>query len=411
MTDPATTQTAIRPQWFSEQVLAAQAAYEALPVPIRLDEQWRFGARKGADFSAFVPAVPRENYGSSGRLLEDAVTVEILNGIWSGVEGVLPDGLEILSLERWIASDEAEARDWLGREVAALGSAPCVAWNRAMMTEAVVVKVRPGVCVETPVEIIWRVEGESAAIFPYTLVLAGEASSINLLERHVGSGYVPQLAVGVQRIETAPSSFVRYALLQQMTTLGSALEVGQADLRDNARVEHLSAHSGALWTRQELTSRMLGSDAWAELMSVASLDGHCVLDQRTHQAHLTPGSGSNLMYKTVLRGASRNVFAGMIRVEEGAHGTDAYQSNRNLLLSNAAESDSLPGLEILADGVRCSHGTATSSIDPEEVFYLLSRGIPKAEAERMIAAGFLHQASMKFGYSPIVEAVMKSIER
>ncbi len=384
-------------------------AYKALPVPARLDEQWRFGARKGADFSAFAPAYPRSAHQSCSPLLEGAITVEILNGRWAGIEGDVPEGLEILSLEQWISDCEDEARDWLGREVSDLGSASYVAWNRAMMTEAVIVRLLPGVHVERPVEIIWRVEGESAAIFPYTLVLAGEGSSINILERHVGSGYSPQLVVGVQRIEAAASSLVRYALLQQLSFLGSALEVGQVDLQDNARVEHLSAHSGAIWARQELTSRILGREAWAELMSVSSLNGQRVLDQRTHQTHLSPGSGSNLMFKSVLRDASRYVFAGMIRVEEGAHATDAYQSNRNLLLSEAAESDSMPGLEILADGVRCSHGTATSSMDPEEIFYLLSRGIPKPDAERMIASGSLRQATEKFGHPAIAEAVMNTI--
>lgn len=409
MADSSTQQSGIRPQWFKEQAQAARASYEAFPVPVSQDEQWRFGDRKGSDFSSFVLAEPSLVHRQTLPLLEGSIVVEVDNGVFSGVKGDMPEGLEILSLNQWLKVDGEEAQNLLGREVHALGSAPCVSWNRAMMTDAVIVRVKPGVHVEAPVEIVWRVEGERSAIFPYTLVLAGEGSVVNILERHIGMGHSPQLAVGVQRIEAAPSSLVRCALLQQMTAVGSALEVGQIDLQENARVEHLSAHPGAVWTRQELTCRILGRDAWAELMSVAALDGERVLDQRTYQDHILPGSGSNLMYKAVLRDASRNVFAGMIRVEEDAHGTDAFQSNRNLLLSEESESDSMPGLEILADGVRCSHGTATSFMDPEQIFYLLSRGIPKTEAERMIAFGFLHQATGKFGYSPIAEVLMDSI--
>ncbi len=134
-----------------------------------------------------------------------------------------------------------------------------------------------------------------------------------------------------------------------------------------------------------------GRDAHAEILSANRVTGGRVLDQRTYQDHASPGAYSNLSYRNVLGGSAKTVFSGMIKVNEGSHETDAYQSNRNLMLSGNAECNSLPGLEILADNVRCSHGSATSALDPEEVFYLRSRGIGTQQAEDMIARGVLLQ--------------------
>ena len=129
------------------------------------------------------------------------------------------------------------------------------------------------------------------------------------------------------------------------------------------------------------------------------------LDQRTCQKHLYRGASSNLLYANVLDDEASSIFSGMILVAEGAHDTSAYQSNRNLILSPRAEANSIPGLEILADRVQCSHGSATSSISPEEIFYLLSRGIPEQTARRMIAQGFLKHVLDQFGDETIRTAV------
>lgn len=170
-------------------------------------------------------------------------------------------------------------------------------------------------------------------------------------------------------------------------------------------MEHLTSHPGAAWARQETVCILTGDEANVRLLSANHLKERKELDQRTYQKHRYRGASSNLFYANVLDDDSVSIFSGMILVEEGAHDTSAYQSNRNLILSPQAEANSIPGLEILADRVQCSHGSATSSISPEEIFYLLSRGIPEQTARRMIAQGFLKHALDQFSDEAIRAAV------
>ena len=148
--------------------------------------------------------------------------------------------------------------------------------------------------------------------------------------------------------------------------------------------------------REETVAEIYAPGADNQLCSANKLDLNQVLDQHTRQIHHVGGATSNLLYKNVLHAKATATFAGNIYVAPGAHNTDAYQSNRNLLLSEDATVNSLPGLEILADKVRCSHGSASGPIDEEQLFYLLSRGVPCDEAHQLIADGFLLEAQDKY---------------
>jgi Fe-S cluster assembly protein SufD len=125
------------------------------------------------------------------------------------------------------------------------------------------------------------------------------------------------------------------------------------------------------------------------------------IDQRTFQIHEAPNTASDLLYKNALDEQARTIFSGLIRVAPGAHKTDAYQKVRNLLLSDAAEANSMPGLEIEADEVRCTHGATSGQIDEEELFYLRSRGIPLREAQRLIVHGFLDEVLGRLGHDAL----------
>ena len=124
---------------------------------------------------------------------------------------------------------------------------------------------------------------------------------------------------------------------------------------------------------------------------MALADADQEIDQRTLQTHTAPHTTSNLLFKNALKENSKTIFSGLIKVDEVAQQTDAYQTNRNLLLSNTAEANSLPGLEIEANDVKCSHGATTSEIQDEEIFYMLARGIPKDAAEELIVYGFFEE--------------------
>ena len=133
------------------------------------------------------------------------------------------------------------------------------------------------------------------------------------------------------------------------------------------------------------------------------------MDARTFQIHEVPNTQSDLLYKNSLDDTARTIFAGLIRVDPGAHRTDAYQKVRNLLLSDEAEANSAPGLEIEADDVRCTHGATSGQIEQEELFYLLSRGIPKNAAQRLIVFGFLNEVFDRLGNESVQEKLRELV--
>ena len=148
---------------------------------------------------------------------------------------------------------------------------------------------------------------------------------------------------------------------------------------------------GSRYSRFESLSRLIGEGGRSDLLAVAVAKHEQEFDARTLQDHVSPHTASDLLYKNALDDRARTIFGGLIRVEPHAHFTDAYQKVRNLLLSDDAEANSMPGLEILADNVRCTHGATSGQINEDELFYLRTRGIPVPVAERLIVTGFLDE--------------------
>jgi Fe-S cluster assembly protein SufD len=135
---------------------------------------------------------------------------------------------------------------------------------------------------------------------------------------------------------------------------------------------------------------MVAEGARSDMLSVNIASGEQMIDQRTFQDHAQPRATSDLLYQNALTGKGRTIFSGVIRVEPGAHQTDAYQKVRNIVLSDEAEANSMPGLEIEADDVRCTHGATTSQVDDRELFYLLARGIRPETAQQLLVMGFFN---------------------
>lgn len=394
------------PQWFVEMVARDASLLEKTPLPNKSDEAWRFGRPSMANLDDFVLATPlseeiaarvAEKMSTPLNSLDSPVNpyrVMLVNGVIASVPAELPEGLIIETLADYVKNDDS-SQSILEAHLNSLGMERFALLRSVLNGCGVVVKTLPGAHIADPVEITHFVTGNKALIAPITLILPGEASHLDVLENHCGSAEAAILAV--QRIYVSAGSSVAYGLFQAMDVSAKVMELGEAVLAENAKLDFLSIHAGGAWIRQELMCRLEGRGADANLLSGVELDGSRELDQRTFQLHTCPGAKSNLLFKNVLRDEAKSTFSGMIRVDQGAHETDAYQRNLNLLLSPKAESNSMPGLEILADGVRCSHGAATAPINPEHIFYLESRGIDRATAESMIAQGFLDQViqSMK----------------
>lgn len=246
--------------------------------------------------------------------------------------------------------------------------------------------------IEEPIVITY----ETDSLFtPTTCIMAAPGARARIIERHHVRG--EGILFCMRSLHMMDGADISVELEERGSGASRAMNITNISVMD-AALRHLTSHEGHLWAREETIMELLHHEQKADvrLCSANRLKGQQVLDQHTRQIHTCGGASSDLLYKNVVDDKATAIFAGNIRVEPEAHDTNAYQSNRNMLLSEQAAVHSLPGLEILADHVRCSHGSASAPMDEEQLFYLLSRGIPRHQAQLLVAEGFLADALARF---------------
>jgi Fe-S cluster assembly protein SufD len=277
------------------------------------------------------------------------------------------------------------------REDAILGSRKFAALHEARLRNGSFLHVPRGVEIELPVESFHWLSGDGASIFPHTLIVADENSRVTFVDHFQSSGEDAGFACGLNDIVVGPGAKVTYVAVQQWSRATLAFHLNNTTVARDGHALALNLNLGGQLVRSETVSHLRGPGGRSDMLSISAAEGTQMFDQRTLQIHEAPNTASDLLYKNSLNDASRTIFTGLIRVEPGAHKTDAYQKVRNLLLSDEAEANSAPGLEIEADDVRCTHGATSGQVDVEELFYLLSRGIPLREAQRLVVFGFLNE--------------------
>ncbi len=230
--------------------------------------------------------------------------------------------------------------------------------------------------------------GAGSAVFPHTLVIAGDNAKLTVVDLFVSADGTSHFACGANDLYAGHGAQVSYVAAQNWSQDALSLQFNSTVVRRDARVQSLNVHLGARQARHESLSQLQAPGGFSEMLALTVAGGPREYDQRTLQIHQAPNTKSDLLYKNALRDSSRTIFSGLIVVDPDAQKTDAYQSNRNLMLSDDAEANSLPGLEIQANDVRCTHGATSSRIDPEQEFYLQSRGIGQAAADELLIFGF-----------------------
>jgi Fe-S cluster assembly protein SufD len=207
-----------------------------------------------------------------------------------------------------------------------------------------------------------------------------------------------------------PGSKLNYVSIQEWSGNFVSIQVNSTVAARDSAALNLALNFGGKYSRLESVSRMIDRGARSDMLALSVARDGQEFDQRTLQDHQKPDTTSDLLYKNALHDQSRTIFSGLIKVEPGAHRTDAYQKVRNLLLSDEAEANSMPGLEILADDVRCTHGATSGQVEPEELFYLKSRGIDDLAAKRLIARGFLNEVVDRLPEEQLSEYLYRQIE-
>jgi Fe-S cluster assembly protein SufD len=374
--------------------------YRELPLPTTKDEHWRFTDLAGFDPDAWTANGATEIAVPPSMLELDAACVvhvgEAGLDIRSAPEGVqvelLPEDHELLySLVGW---DEKFA-----------------AHNAAMWQTGLLVRVPRGVELERPIYVRIANAAEGGSLFWRLLVVAEPESRFTVIEEYASSA--PDLAGYMNaavEIVVRQAAKVEYVSVQNLSRSTWHFASHHARVEQDAELDWVTGGFGSAKGKVRIQNDLAGPGATSRVTGAYFADGTQHLDYDTFQEHMAPSTTSDFAFKGALRDTARAVWRGMIRVEEGAQKTNAYQENRNLLLSKTAHADSIPGLEIMANDVRCTHGATLGQVDREQLFYLMTRGLSRAEAERLIVRGFFQDVLDRVELEPVRDALAAALE-
>ncbi len=381
------------PAWFQAQQAAAGEDYEATPPPQRKDEPWRFSNIAALDLTDFGPATPVASEGrlinASQGLAEFSARLVFGNNVLLHQDTTrLPEGVILQPLEVAARENEELFRKYFMAQPIELGSHKYAALHKEHLTTGALLYIPKNTEVALPIELFHWVEGENASVFPHTLIICGENSKVTVIDHFKSADGKRAFACGVNDLHLERGAQLHYTAIQEWSRDSLAFHLNSTVVDRDASSTALNMNFGGGFVRGESLSRLAGAGARSVMLSLNPMDGNRQIDQRTLQAHSAPGATSDLLYLNSLDDKARTIFAGLIKVEPGAHRTDAYQKVRNLMLSDEAEANSMPGLEILADDVRCTHGATSGEINEDELFYMQARGIRKSAGRRLIINGF-----------------------
>ncbi len=266
----------------------------------------------------------------------------------------------------------------------------------AMARQGVLIYVPRNVQVEAPLHSILWGAGSNLAGFSHILVYLEAGASLTYVHEWASPQDAELFHAGIVELHVGPNAHLRYVELQSWGQQTWNFTHERARVLRDGKLDWIFGILGSRLTKTFADLDLVEQGAEGRMSGFSFANDSQHLDYDTQQNHLAPHTTSDLLFKTALEDSSRSVWQGMIYVAPGAQKTDGYQANRNLLLSKQARADSIPGLEILADDVRCTHGATAGKVDPEQLFYLRSRGIPQKEAERLIVEGF---------FTPVMERI------
>jgi Fe-S cluster assembly protein SufD len=381
------------------------ARYAELPLPNTNDEHWRFTDLRGFDPESFV----RDGHGSVPGT-ETGPAETMLDVDLAGMAMVDEGGISIVrAAPEGVTFEPFTDHERLGELVGA--EEKFAAHNAAVWEHGLLVVVPRGVELEQPlvVRIVNSVDG--GALFFRLLVIAEEKSRFTLIEEYASSS--PELQSytnAVTELYVEQAAKLEYVSIQNLSPETWHFASHHARVGRDAELDWVAggfgSKKGKVWIQNDLT----GPGATSRVTGAYFADGDQHLDYDTYQLHAAPNTTSDFAFKGALRDKATAVWRGMIRVEEDAQRTNAYQENRNLMLSPTTHAVPIPGLEILANDVRCTHGATVGQVDREQLFYLMARGLSRGEAERLIVRGFFTDALDRIELEPVREALAQALE-
>lgn len=372
------------PTWLRDRRRAAAERFEAAGLPSTDEEVWRYSRVAELDLEAYRPA-PEASGPAPAPPVPAAVTV--VDGRVTSTTA--PDGVEVGPLAQAKAGEEVFG--------AVLGEGPdaFADLNTALAPEPLLVRIAPGTTVSGPVVVHVHAAAEGALSAPRLVVEVGADAEVCVVEVQT-SGPGARLVSAVTELAVGPAARYRHVTLQDLDAATWQIATQVSRVEASADFVAASAALGGDYARLRTDCRLVGRGASGQLLAAYLGRDEQTLDFRTFQDHAAPDTTSDLLFNGALDDAARSVYTGLIRVRPEARGTVAFQTNRNLKLSEHAWAESVPNLEIENNDVRCSHASAVGPVDPDQRFYLESRGVPPEEAERLIVTGFFDEVLARF---------------
>ena len=402
--------------WLSETRLCAIRSFEMQGFPTPRTEEWKYtnlNPLKRSDFDVVADFNNLDISRWESLFVEGADRIVIVNGSYDADASEineLPNGANIKSLSEAFEDFDPELEGEIGK-IAPTKGAPLVALNTAFMQDGVVVNLADGVQLERPVQILHLIDvGDQAlVVHPRNLVIAGDKSSATVVETFAGVSEQVYWTNAVTEIRVGSDASIRHVKRQEESLRSYHTALTQVRLGSGSRYSSVSLVTGARLSRNETRVSFEGERAEASLAGGALLRGRQHADTTTQANHMVPHTSSEQVFRNVLDESSHSVFQGGVTVGQDAQKTDSLQSNRNLLLSAGAHSDSKPELKIFADDVKCAHGATVGELDKDALFYLQSRGIPENQAKILLIEAFIAEISDGLAGGPVGDHISNAV--
>lgn len=383
------------PDWMLESRLNAWRIFESLPMPTRQDEEWRRTDPSKLRLDQLVPFAeasgasvesPLRLDGNSSGLLthQNSVTVDR-----SLREDLSQQGVIFTDMETAVREHPDLVKRYFMTEAVTAEYSKFTALNAALWSGGTFLYVPKGVDIALPLRALYTLTAAGAGLFTHTLAVIEPRARVTYIEEYASHDIERQtLNAGVVEVFLKEGAHLTFVTLQDW--IGKVFDIStQRALMDrDSRLDWLVIGMGNGTTKANIETALRGAGASTQMLGILWGYAQQHTDYHTVQDHIAPHTTSDLLYKSALTDEARSIFSGRIRVVKGAQGTDAYQANRNLLLSNKSAAFPSPNLEIEANEVRCTHGATVGKVDQDQLFYLMSRGLSREVATRMVVEGF-----------------------
>lgn len=400
---------------------SAWNAFKRLSLPVNTEEAWRRTDIHNLPVDKFTFAT-EGSYNDLPSVREDLL--KPLTGDEHGGQIILTPGAVKVTLDEKLAKQGVIFTDLKTAEqkhpsllAKMLGKTVNVEEGKfsalagAFAQNGVVLYVPRGVIVEEPLHSVLWGPGANLAHVSHILVLVDEGASVTYVHESASPDDMASnsMHAGIVEIQVMQDASFKFVELQSWGRHVWNFSHERARVERGGNLDWIFGAIGSRLTKNFSELDLAGQGAQGRMSGFYFTDGNQHLDHDTQQNHLAPNTTSDLLFKGALKGKSRSVWQGMIYVAPGAQKTDGYQANRNLVLSDGARADSIPGLEILADDVRCTHGATVGKLEAEPIFYLKSRGIPQAEAEKIVVEGFFDPIFQRIPFEGVRERFQQYI--